>query len=87
MKGRWRSADRVEVELVKGQPGLGGQEVVPTMGERGEMVGGEMKRVDLRGTAGQEGWEVELLAPELGSEGVGGRQELVEAECHRGIPH
>lgn len=56
-------------------------------GEREVWVGAEMKGVDSTGTAEQEGWEVELQGPELGSGGEVGQVELVEAECHRLIPH
>lgn len=46
-----------------------------------------MKGVDWAGTEGQEGWEVELLGPELGSGDAGGQGELREEECHRVTPH
>lgn len=86
VRRHWRSAERVEQELVEeqlGLLGLRGQAVVQMMGEREEKVGGEMKRVDWTGTEEQEDWEVELLALELSFGGAAGQQELVEEECHR----
>lgn len=77
---------QVEEELAEerqGLLGLGGQLVMQMMGERGERVLGEMKGVDWTGTEGQEGWVVELLGADSGSEGAGGQAELGEEECHR----
>lgn len=74
----------MQKELVGGQLGLlglGEQVGVQLMGERGGKVEGEMKKVDL--SEGQEGWEVELLVPELDFGGVEGQQDLVGEECHR----
>lgn len=90
VRWRWRSVEQVQEELgeeQQGLVGLEGQSVVQMTGERGERVEGEMKGVDWTGTEGQEGWEVELLVPELGSGGVGGQRELGEEECHRVTPH
>lgn len=92
VRWRWRSVEQVEVEVELaeeqwGLPGLEGQPGVQMMCEMGERVGGEMKRVDWTGTEGQEGWEVELLMPELGSGGAGGQRAQGEEECHRVIPH
>lgn len=90
VRRHWRSAEQVEEELAEEQLsllGLGGQAAGQMMGERGEKVGGEMKRVDWTGNEGQEGWEVESLVPELGFEGAGVQQELVEEECHKVTPH
>lgn len=86
VKQHLRSVEQVEEELAGeqlGLLGLEGQVVVQMMGEREEKVGGERRRVDWRVSEGQEGWVVELLALELGFEGVAGQQELVEEECHR----
>lgn len=58
--------EQVEEELAEeqlGLLGLGGQPVVPMMGEREEWVLGEMKGVDWTRTERQEGWGVELLGP------------------------
>lgn len=67
--------ERVAEEVVEEQldlPGLGWQEGVQMMGERGQKVEVEMK-VDWTGTEGQEGSEAELLVPGLGFGGVGGQ--------------
>lgn len=90
VKRRWRSAEQVEEELAEEQQGLlglGGQLVAQMKGERGVRVGGEMKGVDWTGTEGQEGSEVELLGPELGSGCAGGQGELGAEECNRVTPH
>ena len=92
VRRHWRSVEQVEVEVELaeeqwGLPGLGGQPGGQMMREMGERVGGEMMGVDWTGTEGQEGWEVELLVPELGSGGAGVQREQGEEECHRVIPH
>lgn len=84
--GCWRWADRVEVQPVKGQPGRWEQEAGQTTGER--VVGRETTEVDWKGTVVQEeGWQVGVLVPDLGSGGAGGQQGLAEEGCHRGRPH
>lgn len=66
------------MEERQGLSGLGGQLVVQMKSERRVKVGGETKVVDLTGTEGQEGWEVELLGPALGSGVAEGQWELGE---------
>lgn len=58
LKRRWKSADQAEEvpeAEQKGLPGLRGQPVEQTKGERGEKVGGEMMEVDWTGTVGRGG--------------------------------
>lgn len=87
MRRRWRSEEQVEKEPAEERQGLMGQLAGQTKGERAEKMGGGMKGADWTGTAGQEGWEVELPGPGLGSEGAGGQVELEEEACHKVTPH
>lgn len=84
MRTHWRL---VEEELAEGQQrwmGLAGQLVVQMTDAR---LGQERKEVGLTGTEVQEGWEVAVPGPRLGSGVEVGQGEVVEEEYRKVTLH
>lgn len=82
--------EQFEEELLEERqrpPGLRKRQVEQMTDEKVEKVGVKMKEEDLTGTAGQEGWKVELLVLGLGSEDAEVLVGLEGEECCRVTPH